>query len=202
MKGLTKRQTEVVEFIRDYIQEHSYPPTIRDIASHFSVSVKAAFDHVKALEKKQVIKSDMNRSRSLEILSDEFSPLNEALAIPLLGSVAAGMPLLTEENLDGTLSISSEMLGTGDFFALKVKGDSMINAGIFDGDFAIIKQTNTASNGTIVVAWVQDDAVTLKRLFIEKNRVRLQAENDAYPPIYTQDVRIVGQLQLVIRDYS
>jgi len=202
MKGLTKRQKEVVEFIRDYIQEHSYPPTIRDIASHFSVSVKAAFDHVKALEKKQVIKSDMNRSRSLEILSDEFSPVNEALAIPLLGSVAAGMPLLTEENLDGTLSISSEMLGTGDFFALKVKGDSMINAGIFDGDFAVIRQTNTASNGAIVVAWVQDDAVTLKRLFIEKNRVRLQAENDAYPPIYTQDVRIVGQLQLVIRDYS
>ncbi|NQT59410.1 MAG: transcriptional repressor LexA [Bacteroidetes bacterium] len=202
MKGLTKRQKEVVEFIRDYIQEHSYPPTIRDIASNFSVSVKAAFDHVKALEKKQVIKSDMNRSRSLEILSDEFSPIHEALAIPLLGSVAAGMPLLTEENLDGTLSISSEMLGNGNFFALKVKGDSMINAGIFDGDFAVIKQTNTASNGAIVVAWVQEDAVTLKRLFIEKNRVRLQAENDAYPPIYTQDVRIVGQLQLVIRDYS
>jgi len=202
MKGLTKRQKEVVEFIRDYIQEHSYPPTIRDIASNFSVSVKAAFDHVKALEKKQVIKSDMNRSRSLEILSDEFSPIHEAMAIPLLGSVAAGMPLLTEENLDGTLSISSEMLGNGNFFALKVKGDSMINAGIFDGDFAVIKQTNTAENGAIVVAWVQEDAVTLKRLFVEKNRVRLQAENDAYPPIYTQDVRIVGQLQLVIRDYS
>jgi repressor LexA len=202
MKGLTKRQREVVEFIRDYIQEHSYPPTIRDIASHFSVSVKAAFDHVKALEKKQVIKSDMNRSRSLEIISDEFSPIHEALAIPLLGSVAAGMPLLTEENLDGTISISADMLGNGNFFALKVKGDSMINAGIFDGDFAIIKQTNTASNGAIVVAWVQEDAVTLKRFFIEKNRVRLQAENDAYPPIYTQDVRIAGQLQLVIRDYS
>ena len=202
MKGLTKRQKEVVEFIRDYIQEHSYPPAIRDIASNFSISVKAAFDHVKALEKKQVIRSNINRSRSLEIISDEFSPIHEALAIPLLGSVAAGMPLLTEENLDGTLSVSSEMLGSGDFFALKVKGDSMIDAGIFDGDFAIIKQTNTASNGDIVVAWVQEDAVTLKRLFIEKNRVRLQAENSAYPPIYTQDVRIVGQLQLVIRDYS
>ncbi|MBL7006947.1 MAG: transcriptional repressor LexA [Spirochaetia bacterium] len=202
MKGLTKRQKEVVEFIRDYIQEHSYPPSIRDIASSFSISVKAAFDHVKALEKKQVIKSDMNRSRSLEILSDEFSPMHEALSIPLLGSVAAGMPLLTEENLDGTLSISSEMLGNGNFFALKVKGDSMINAGIFDGDYAIVRQTNTASNGDIVVAWVQEDAVTLKRFFIENNRVRLQAENDAYPPIYTQDVRIVGQLQMVIRNYS
>ena len=202
MKGLTKRQKEVVEFIRDYIQEHSYPPTIRDIASNFSVSVKAAFDHVKALEKKQVIKSDVNRSRSLEIISDEFSPIHEALAIPLLGSVAAGMPLLTEENLDGTLSISADMLGNGNFFALKVKGDSMINAGIFDGDYAVIKQTNTAPNGSIVVAWVQEDAVTLNRFFVEKNRVRLQAENDAYPPIYTQDVRIAGQLQLVIRDYS
>ena len=124
------------------------------------------------------------------------------MEIPLLGSVAAGMPLLTEENLDGTLSISSEMLGIGNFFALKVKSDSMINAGIFDGDFAIIKQTNTAANGAIVVAWIQDDAVTLKRMFIEKNRIRLQAENDAYPPIYTQEVRIAGQLQLVIRDYS
>ncbi|MCK5155010.1 MAG: transcriptional repressor LexA [Spirochaetales bacterium] len=202
MKGLTRRQKEVVEFIRDYIQEHSYPPTIRDIASNFSISVKAAFDHVKALEKKQIIKSDLNRSRSLEILAEEFSPIHEAIAIPLLGSVAAGMPLLTEENLEGTLSISAEMLGNGDFFALRVKGDSMINAGIFDGDYAIIKQTNTASNGSIVVAWVQDDAVTLKRLYIEKNRVRLQAENDAYPPIYTQDIRIAGKLQLVIRDYS
>ncbi len=202
MKGLTSRQREVVEFIRDFIQDHAYPPTIREIASHFSISVKAAFDHVKALEKKHVLRSDLNRSRSLEIISDEFTPVHEAKSIPLLGNVAAGVPLLTEENYDGSLSISADMLGNGDFFALKVKGDSMINAGIFDGDYAVIRKTNTASNGDIVVAWIQDDAVTLKRLFIEQNRVRLQAENEAYPPIYTQDIRIVGTLQLVIRDYS
>jgi repressor LexA len=202
MKELTRRQREVVEFIRDFIMDHSYPPTIREIASHFSVSVKAAFDHVKALEKKHVLKSDLNRSRSLEILSREFNPVQESISIPLLGNVAAGVPLLTEENFDGTLSISSDMLGSGEFFALKVKGDSMINAGIFDGDFAVIRKTGTADDGDIVVAWVNEEAVTLKRLFVEKNRVRLQAENDAYPPIYTQDVRIVGTLQLVIRDYS
>lgn len=202
MKGLTRRQREVVEFIRDFISEHSYPPTIREIAAHFSVSVKAAFDHVKALEKKQVLKSDLNRSRSLEIISEEFTPIHEAVAIPLLGNVAAGMPLLTEENFDGSLTISAAMLGNGEFFALRVKGDSMINAGIFDGDYAVIKKNSSASNGDIVVAWVEEDAVTLKRLFKEQNRVRLQAENDAYPPIYTQDVRIVGTLQLVIRDYT
>lgn len=202
MKGLTRRQREVVEFIRDIISEHSYPPTIREIAAHFSISVKAAFDHVKALEKKQVLKSDLNRSRSLEIISEEFAPVHEAVAIPLLGDVAAGMPLLTEENFDGSLTISTDMLGNGEFFALRVKGDSMINDGIFDGDYAVIKKTSSASNGAIVVAWVEEDAVTLKRLFKEQNRVRLQAENDAYPPIYTQDVRIVGTLQLVIRDYT
>jgi len=134
MKELTSRQREVVEFIRDFIVEHSYPPTIREIAAHFSVSVKAAFDHVKALEKKQILRSDLNRSRSIEIISREFNPQRESVAIPLLGSVAAGVPLLAEENFDGTLSISSEMLGKGEFFALRVKGDSMIGAGIFDGE--------------------------------------------------------------------
>jgi repressor LexA len=202
MKELTSRQREVVEFIRDFIVEHSYPPTIREIAAHFSVSVKAAFDHVKALEKKQILRSDLNRSRSIEIISREFNPQRESVAIPLLGSVAAGVPLLAEENFDGTLSISSEMLGKGEFFALRVKGDSMIGAGIFDGDLAVVRKADAADDGDIVVAWINDEAVTLKRLFIEQNRVRLQAENEAYPPVYTQNVRIVGTLQLVIRDYS
>lgn len=202
MKGLTIRQKEVVNFIKEFIQEHSYPPTIREIASSFNISVKAAFDHVKALEKKGVIRSDLNRSRSLEILDDDYAPAKELIDIPLLGAVAAGLPLMAEENLERMITLPAEMLRSGDYFALRVQGDSMIQAGIFDGDIAIVKESRTAHNGEIVVARIQEEAVTLKRFFKEQNRVRLQPENPEYPPIYTQQLRILGTLQMIIRDYA
>lgn len=202
MKSPTKRQEEVLEFIKDYLADNKYPPTIREIAAHFEISVKGAYDHIKALEKKGYLRCNSNRSRAIEILND--SPLEEdrLLQIPLLGRVAAGLPIFAEENLEGTVNLPVEFLRKGVHFALRVHGDSMVGAGIMDGDLAIIRQQATAENGDIVVAMTEDDAVTLKRFFKERNRVKLQAENPKYNPLFSQNVRILGRLVNVIRRYD
>lgn len=189
-------------FIQGFIMEMTYPPTIREIASEFGISVKAAFDHIKALEKKDMIKSGTNKSRSLEIIDTAYSPSVEMIQVPLLGSVAAGIPLLAEENLERTMPFAQTVLGNGAFFALHVQGDSMIEAGIHDGDIAIIRQVQDASNGEIVVARIAEEAVTLKRYYREQNRIRLQPENAAYQPIFTQDMKILGKLHMIVRNYE
>lgn len=201
MKAITRRQNEVLEYIKAFITEHHFPPTIREISENFSISVKAAYDHVKALEKKGYLKIDNNRSRTIEVIGHDDRPENEVLEIPILGNVAAGLPLLAEENLEGKVRLPAEHLGRGDHFALHVRGDSMRDVGIMDGDLAIFKQQQLANNGDIVVAMVEE-AVTLKRFYKEKNRVRLQAENPDYPPIFTQNVRVLGKLAHLIRTYE
>lgn len=199
VKNLTRRQSEVLDFIAAFIEENSYPPTIREVSERFQVSVKAAWDHVQALEKKGAIKIGENRSRAIEILNKEkVDPSIREL--PLLGTVAAGKPIMAEENFNGTIRVPTEMIRPGTSFALTVRGDSMRDAGIFHGDIAIIEQRQTAENGEIVVAMI-DDSVTLKRFFRENNRVKLVAENPAYTPIYTQDLRILGRLRGIIRTY-
>jgi len=201
MKTLTKRQKEVLDFIRRFIDAHAYPPTIRETASHFGISVKGAHDHVKALEKKGMLRCDLNRSRTIEVLS-KSEEKETFLKIPVLGNVAAGQPLFAEENLDGYMTVPSNLLGKGTYFALNVHGDSMQDAGIFDGDMAIINHQDAANNGDIVVAMINDEAVTLKRFYREKNRIKLKAENPVYPPIYTQNLRILGKLSCIIRNYE
>ena len=200
MKTLTKRQSEILQFIRSYIQDNQYPPSIREIGRFFSISVKGAYDHVKALEKKQAISVNHNKSRAITLVPEEEDG-HEIQKVPILGNVAAGLPLFAEENYDGALSLPMDVLRKGNLFALKVEGESMIGAGIFDGDLAVFVQQPLAENGEIVVAMV-DDAVTLKRFFKEKNRIRLQAENPAYPAIFTQDVRVLGKLITIIRQYG
>jgi repressor LexA len=200
MKTPTRRQTEVLDFLKSYLSEHKYPPTIREVAGHFGISVKGAYDHVKALEKKGLISCDNNRSRAIEIMDNRDNREMEQVQVPLLGHVAAGMPLFAEENNEGSLSMPVSMVGKGRLFALHVEGESMIGAGIMDGDIAIFTQQSQVENGQIVVAMV-DEAVTLKRFYREKNRVRLQAENPAFPPLYTADVRILGRLVSVVRSY-
>ncbi len=201
MKKLTNRQTEVLGFLRDYFSDHHYPPTIREIASFFSISVKGAYDHVKALEKKGHIRSGSSKSRAIEIIADTENR-EEILEIPILGNVAAGLPLFAEENHEGNVRIPANQLSRGEHFALQVKGDSMQDAGILDGDTAVFLKTESAANGDIIVARVNDEAVTLKRFYREKNRVKLKAENPVYPPIYTQNVRILGKLQYLLRNYE
>jgi repressor LexA len=199
MKTLTVRQKEVLDFISSYIEEHAYPPTIREMAERFSISVKGAYDHVKALEKKGHIRLGENRSRALELTSRE-RPERSVVEVPLLGAVAAGRPITANENYSGTIHVPADMVRAAPCFALSVRGDSMKDVGIFHGDIAVIEQRQSADDGEIVVAMI-DDAVTLKRFFRESNRVKLMAENPAYAPIYTQDVKILGRLRGLIRKY-
>lgn len=206
MRPVTPRQQEVLDFIRRFIADNKYPPTIREISEAFGISVKGAYDHVKALEKKQMIHCDTNRSRAIEVLGDEPeqrpAPAPESVReIPVLGTVAAGTPLLSVEHHDGTVTVAADHLRNRPYFAVRVAGDSMIGAGILDGDIAVIAQQQVAENGEIVVAMV-DDAVTLKRFFREPHRVQLRSENPAYPPIYTREVRILGTLARIIRTYE
>jgi len=201
MKGLTQRQREVYDFIREFIHRNHYPPTIREIATNFRFSVKGSYDHVKALEKKGWLRCHGNRSRTIEIVRDAEADREEVVSVPLLGSVAAGKPLFAEENLQGYVQVPAVSLGKSMHFALRVKGDSMKDAGIYDGDMVVVAHQNTAENGDIVVAMV-DDAVTLKRFFMERNRVRLKAENPKYPPLFTQSVRILGKLAFLMRNYA
>ncbi len=202
MKGLTKRQEETLDYIKVYIQNHSYPPTIREMAASFNISVKGAYDHIKALEKKGRIKCDGNRSRTIEILDKQAEPEPETIQIPILGKVAAGLPLLAEENFEGSLNMPANRFRSGSYFALHVSGDSMQDIGILDGDVAIFMQKNTAENGDVVVAMINDEAYTLKRFYREKNRIKLKAENPVYPPIYTQNVKVIGKLKSIVRDYE
>jgi repressor LexA len=202
MKELTRRQKEVLSFIAEYISIHTYPPTRREIADYFSVSVKAAHDHVSALKKKGHLKQAGKRSRTMELIhSGEDERAGGFAEIPLLGTVAAGQPILAEENWDGVITLPQFMVKkTRKYFALKVRGNSMSGAGIMDGDTAIIEKLNSPRNGEIAVA-VVNEAVTLKRFFRESTRIRLQPENPEYTPIYSQNVRVLGRLAHIIRSY-
>mgnify|MGYP002777226488 FL=1 len=199
MKELTDRQREVLDFIERYHGERSYPPTIREIAEFFRISVKGAYDHLKALEKKGYMRLGENRSRSIELLGKSYSP-SPLAEIPLLGSVAAGKPIFADENFESSVHVPAAMAAKGRCFALRVRGDSMTGAGILDGDIAVIEQRHTADDGDIVVAMLED-SVTLKRFYREKGRIRLAAENPAFAPIYTQDVRVLGALRGIMRSY-
>lgn len=203
MKQITDRQREVLTFISDFTEENAYPPTVREIGEHFGVSIRAVQDHIAALQKKGYISSCQKRSRSLKVLIDERKkePAIYVNRVPLLGTIAAGKPLLCEENLDGYVTLTEPFIRPGkSYFALRVRGASMTGAGILEGDLAIIEQAATAVDGQIVVA-VIDDAITLKRYYKEPTRVRLQPENPSFQPIFCQDVRIVGILSNLVRTY-
>jgi repressor LexA len=202
MKGLTVRQKEVLDYIKGYIRSCKYPPTVREIADHLKVSVKGAYDHLKALQRKQVIQCGLTRARAMKVLGEGALYDESAYhTVPILGAVAAGRPLFAEENMEGSLQVPQGYLRPGKYFALRVRGDSMTGAGIFDGDITVVRHQSSAENGDIVVALV-DDAVTLKRFFLERNRVQLRSENPAYPPIYSQNVRLLGKLLFLIRNYE
>ena len=203
MRQITDRQKEVLSFISDFTEKNVYPPTVREISEQFNVSLRAVQDHIAALQKKGYLVTEQKRSRSIRVLVDERKKEDSLFVskVPLLGTVAAGKPLLCEENLDGYVNLTEPFIRPGkSYFALRVRGTSMIDAGILEGDLAVIEQANTALDGQIVVA-VLDDAITLKRYYKESSRVRLQPENSAMQPIYCQDVRIVGILSNIVRTY-
>ena len=162
MKELTDRQKQVLSFIADYIKKNSYPPTIREVADHYEISVKGAHDHITALKKKGHLKYAEKRPRTMGLTHKRPEDM-DMMEIPVLGTVAAGVPLLAEENFDGNILMHRSLFRKNKkYFALKVKGDSMSGAGILEGDTAVIEKQNTVKNGEIAVA-VIDEAVTLKR---------------------------------------
>ena len=202
MKELTKRQKEVLSFISGYIRENSYSPTVREIADNYSISVKGAHDHITALRRKGHLKQTDKRPRTLGLTHSVNDPSSDMIRIPLLGSVAAGIPIHVEENFDGEIGFHRSMLKKNkEHFALLVKGDSMSGAGIQDGDIAIIQKQETARNGEIV-AVIVEEAAAIKRYFRENTRIKLQSENPDYPPRYSKDVRILGRLVTIVRSYK
>ena len=203
MRGITDRQKEVLTYISKYTEDNSFPPTVRDISNHFGISLRAVQDHILALQKKGFLSQSQKKARSIRVLSDMRDKEQQTYIskVPLLGTVAAGKPLLSEENLDGYVNLTEPFVRPGkSYFALRVRGQSMINAGILDGDLAVVEQSSTAIDGQIIVA-VIDDAITLKRYYKESGRIRLQPENPEFQAIYCTDVRIVGILSNIVRTY-
>lgn len=202
MKEPTKRQKEVLAFIAGYIDTHAYPPTIRDVAENFTISVKGAHDHLTALKRKGFLKQDDKKSRAIEVVKPE-DDADDFEKVPVLGTVAAGHPIMALENMDGFIRFHRSLLKKGrQYFALRVRGDSMEEAGIIDGDTAVIEHQNTVQNGEIAVVML-DDAVTLKRFYRESTRIRLQPENSRYSPIFcSRDVLILGRLAHIFRSYE
>jgi len=204
MKDLTQKQKQILEFITNFVKEKNYPPSIREIADHFQITPKGAYDHLKAIEKKGFIKTEKNRSRAIELVKTNTDVDFDMIKIPLVGRVAAGAPILAEENIEEYLTFPRSMIPANserDIFALRVTGDSMIDAKINDGDIAIIKKTSTAENGDIVVALIDDEA-TLKYFFKEKDHIRLEPANAKYKPIITKNAIIIGKLIGLYRRFA
>lgn len=197
---ISAKQQEILEYIKAQILERGFPPSVRDIceAVHLK-STSSVHSHLETLEKNGYIRRDPTKPRAIEILDDTFNfNRREMVNVPIVGRVAAGEPLLAEQNIENYFPIPVEYMPNNQTFMLKVRGDSMINVGIFDGDMVLVEQTPTARNGEIVVALVEDGA-TVKRFFKEEGIYRLQPENDALDPIIVSDVQIMGKVIGVFR---
>jgi len=199
---LTPRQQQILTMIREWVDRHGYPPTMREIAREVGLASPSSVAHQLAvLERGGHLKRDARGSRAVALVQDKPVIYQEGdeVRIPVLGAIAAGVPILADQHVEDEVTLSQSLVGHGTLFALKVRGDSMIEAHIADGDFVLIRPQNTARNGDIVVAQVEENAVTLKRFFKEKDKIRLQPANAAYPAMFYDDVRIQGKLIGVIR---
>ncbi len=200
---LQERQRLILQVIEDGVREHGYPPTVREIGAAVGLCSPASVQsHLAALEAKGYIKRGPSKRRAVEVtrpLGRGTAGRRGAMVVPLVGRVAAGRPLLADENVEDVIDIPGFLGGDdGGSFALRVTGDSMVKAGIFDGDIVVVKRQESADDGDIVVALLEDEA-TLKRFYREADRVRLQPENDAMEPIFARDPLIVGKVTGVIR---
>ena len=192
--NLTKRQQEIFDFIKRYSGEHGYPPTVRDIGKAIGLtSSSTVHAHLANLEKLGLLKRDPTKPRAIEVLVDKAKSIVAPNGLPLVGQVAAGSPILAEENVEDYVELPPIAGGDAGEFILRIKGDSMKDAGILDGDHVTVRKQETARNGEIVVALVGEEA-TVKRYFKEKDHVRLQPANDAHEPIRTRDAQILGRV--------
>ncbi len=197
---ITAKQQEILDYIKEQILERGYPPSVRDIceAVHLK-STSSVHAHLESLEKNGYIRRDPTKPRAIEILDDNFNfNRREMVNVPVVGRVAAGAPLLAEQNIENYFPIPMEYMPNQQTFMLTVKGESMINAGIFDGDMVLVEEQNTAENGDIVVALI-DDGATVKTFYKEEGYIRLQPENDTMDPIIVTDVKILGKVIGVFR---
>ena len=191
---ISGKQREILEYIKDEILKRGYPPAVREICEAVNLkSTSSVHSHLETLEKNGYIRRDPTKPRAIEIMDDSFNlSRREVVNVPMVGTVAAGQPILAQEHIEGYFPIPAEYMPNTDCFMLKVKGDSMINAGIFDDDYVIIKRCNNAHNGDIVVAMTLENEVTLKRFYKENGHIRLQPENDTMAPIILPDCKILG----------
>lgn len=197
MEKLTKRQEDTLQFVKEYIVSHGYPPTVREIAEALNVSSPATVQaHLDGLADKGYIKKGSNKNRTIELMVDnEFMNKDEqVIEVPLLGKITAGSPIEAIENPNNYFSLPSYLIPKDkEVFTLEVSGESMINAGIHDGDIIIVERRNTARNGEIIVAMTDENEVTLKTFYKEKNYIRLQPENDTIDPIILNNVTVLGK---------
>jgi repressor LexA len=198
--GLTPREEQILETIKNAVRSKGYPPSVREIGKAVGLSsTSTVHGYLKRLENKGLLHRDPSKPRAMEIIQDKKEFTNaEVSLIPFLGRVAAGIPLLAVENQEGTIPFPADIIGHGEFFVLRVHGDSMIEAGILDGDLVVVRKQEKAENGEIVVALIDDEA-TVKRFFHEGNYIRLQPENSTQSPIITEEAVILGKVIALLR---
>jgi repressor LexA len=192
--NLTKRQQEIFDYVKKYVSEHGYPPTVRDIGKAIGLtSSSTVHAHLANLEKLGLLRRDPTKPRAIEVLKDKAKQVVTPPGLPVVGQVAAGQPVLADENIEEYVPVPGIAGGDDGEFVLRVKGDSMKDAGILEGDFVIVRRQETAGDGDIVVALVGEEA-TVKRFFREDDHVRLQPENEAMEPIRTREAQVLGRV--------
>lgn len=198
---LTDRQKQILSYIKDMLHAKGYPPSVREIGTAVGLrSSSTVHNHLIKLEELGFVRRDPTKPRALEVLGEAAWRQKSFVPVPLVGRVTAGQPILALENIEETFPLPTSLVGNDEeIFMLTVQGDSMINAGILDGDYVLVRKQNTANNGDIVVALIDKEEATVKRFFKEKDRIRLQPENDAIAPIYSRNVAILGKVIGVFR---
>ncbi len=191
---ITQKQQEILEYLKKEIISRGYPPSVREICEAVDLrSTSSVHSHLETLERNGYIRRDPAKPRAIEIVDNNFNLTRKSVSVPILGSVAAGMPLLAVENVEGYFPIPIEYMPNTETFMLHVKGESMINAGIYDGDKVLVQKQSTAQNGDFVVAMIED-GVTVKTFYKEDDHIRLQPENDFMEPLIYDDVQIIGKV--------
>ena len=200
---ISKKQQEILEYIKSQILERGFPPAVREICEAVGLkSTSSVHSHLETLEKNGYIRRDPTKPRAIEILDDDFNLVRrEMVNVPIIGRVAAGQPILAEENIEDYFPFPIDRMPNKQTFLLRVKGESMINAGILDGDFVLVEEAKTASNGDMVVALI-DDGATVKTFYKEEGVFRLQPENDFMDPIIVKEVSILGKVIGVMRFFK
>ncbi|SFR06166.1 transcriptional repressor LexA [Desulfoscipio geothermicus] len=200
-KNISQREQEILRFIKHNIKSKGYPPSVREIGQAVGLkSSSTVHSYLRKMEEKELIRRDPTKPRAMEILDGEAESFKEMIMVPVLGRVAAGVPLLAVENREDLFPLPANFAGHGEFFMLQVKGDSMVEAGILEGDLVLVRRQPSVENGDIAVALIEDEA-TIKRFYHEKDHIRLQPENYRLSPIIVKDVEILGKVVGLIRKF-